>query len=578
MGNSGSQQLIDDAPPADKVPKSGGNTVAVFMAIIAALGPLTFGYTLGFTSPSNLPMMVGPTTNGSWVFEAVFGGTTVNWNDAHTLGAVSSTEASLFGSIVNVGAALGALVAAPLADGAGRKLAIASSALPFIAAWLLIGLDSSFAAILAGRLLSGVAVGVVSMAVPVYISETAPASLRGALGAVNQFAVTGGILLVYLCAARAQFGAQFGAQFSPRAIPARNVSDGPPIPPRRLGYALEEPRPTTFACTDATGANTCPFGACAAGVSVCETMLAPWRVLALVGAGVAALLLLCAVLLLPETPNHLVAKGKTTAARRVLARLRSSATEADDEFEALMRKHQAGASVADGASENNDNEMANPVGEAAEKRAGGVRALFAPGVRRPFFVGCMLMVFQQFSGINAVIFFSSSILQSGGIDDPNEGGLIVMAVQVVMTGVAVLLMDRAGRRLLLLVSLGGMTIFAGALAAFHYNGAKPAWLALTSLVGYIVFFSLGLGAIPWLIMGEIFPGHVRALAASAATLLNWCLSFIVTESFASLLSALGPANTFTTFAAVCAVGVGFVALCVPETKGKTFEEIEALFR
>lgn len=332
-----------------------------------------------------------------------------------------------------------------------------------------------------------------------------------------------------------------------------------------------------FACTDATGTNTCPFGACAAG-AVCSTMLAPWRVLALVGAGVAALLLLCAVLLLPETPNHLVAKGKTTAARRVLARLRSSATEADDEFEALMRKHQAGASVADADASSHDNEMANPVGEAAEKRAGGVRALFAPGVRRPFFVGCMLMVFQQFSGINAVIFFSSSILQSGGIDDPNEGGLIVMAVQVVMTGVAVLLMDRAGRRLLLLVSLGGMTIFAGALAAFHYNGAKPAWLALTSLVGYIVFFSLGLGAIPWLIMGEIFPGHVRALAASAATLLNWCLSFIVTESFASLLSALGPANTFTTFAAVCAVGVGFVALCVPETKGKTFEEIEALFR
>ena len=110
------------------------------------------------------------------------------------------------------------------------------------------------------------------------------------------------------------------------AIPARNFSDGPPIAPRRLGYALEEPRPTTFACTDATGANTCPFGACAAGTAVCSTMLAPWRVLALVGAGVAALLLLCAVLLLPETPNHLVAKGKTTAARRVLARLRSSAT------------------------------------------------------------------------------------------------------------------------------------------------------------------------------------------------------------------------------------------------------------
>ena len=79
-------------------------------------------------------------------------------------------------------------------------------------------------------------------------------------------------------------------------------------------------------------------------------------------------------------------------------------------------------------------------------------------------------------------------------------------------------------------------------------------------------------------MGEIFPAHVRALAASVATLLNWTLSFLVTETFASLLSALGPAATFTIFGGICAAGVGFVLAFVPETKGKTFEEIEALFR
>lgn len=530
-----SATLLDTNAPKSAA-SSNGNTVAVMMAFVAALGPLVFGYTLGFSSPSSLPMMVAP--QGTWTFQAVFRSPQIDWNSDHTSGSVSSAENSLFGSIVNVGAMIGALVAAPLADSAGRKVAIATSAVPWIAAWLLIGLTDVFAAILVGRLLSGIAVGIASMSVPLYISETAPASLRGGLGAVNQFAVTGGILLVYL-----------------------------------LGFLLEEKRPTIFPCQDKQGENACPFGECAADVDTCDTILSPWRVLAIIGAGISGALLVCALLILPETPNHLVAKGKTPAARKVLSRLRSSEAEAEEEYEALLRKQATTTQVSDTAEE-----MGNFAAAPSEPKVGGVCGLFSKGVRKQFFVGCMLMVFQQFSGINAVIFFSSSILQSGGIDDPNEGGLIVMAVQVVMTGVAVLLMDRAGRRMLLLVSLTGMTLFTGTLAAFYYNGNKPAWLSLTSLVGYIIFFSLGLGAIPWLIMGEIFPGHVRALAASIATLLNWTLSFIVTETFASLLSVLGPPVTFTIFAGICALGICFVAVFVPETKGKTFEEIEALFR
>jgi len=531
-----SATLLDTNAPKSTA-SSNGNTVAVLMAFVAALGPLVFGYTLGFSSPSSLPMMVAPP--GTWTFQAVFSNPSVDWNSDHTSGSVSSAENSLFGSIVNVGAMIGALIAAPLADSAGRKLAIATSAVPFIAAWLLIGLTDVFAAILVGRLLSGIAVGIASMCVPLYISETAPASLRGGLGAVNQFAVTGGILLVYL-----------------------------------LGFLLEEKRPTIYSCQNDQGEDTCPFGVCAdPAKDTCDTILSPWRVLAIVGACISGALLVCALLILPETPNHLVAKGKTTAARKVLSRLRSSEAEAEEEYEALLRKQASTTQVSDTAEE-----MGNFAAAASEPKVGGMRGLFSKGVRKQFFVGCMLMVFQQFSGINAVIFFSSSILQSGGIDDPNEGGLIVMAVQVLMTGVAVLLMDRAGRRMLLLISLTGMTLFTGTLAAFYYNDNKPAWLSLTSLVGYIVFFSLGLGAIPWLIMGEIFPGHVRALAASIATLLNWTLSFIVTETFASLLSALGPSVTFTIFGGVCALGICFVVAFVPETKGKTFEEIEALFR
>jgi len=528
-----SATLLDTNAPKSTA-SSNGNTVAVLMAFVAALGPLVFGYTLGFSSPSSLPMMVAPP--GTWTFQAVFSNPSVDWNSDHTSGSVSSAENSLFGSIVNVGAMIGALIAAPLADSAGRKLAIATSAVPFIAAWLLIGLTDVFAAILVGRLLSGIAVGIASMCVPLYISETAPASLRGGLGAVNQFAVTGGILLVYL-----------------------------------LGFLLEEKRPTIYSCQNEQGEDTCPFGVCAAN-DTCDTILSPWRVLAIVGACISGALLVCALLILPETPNHLVAKGKTTAARKVLSRLRSSEAEAEEEYEALLRKQASTTQVSDTAEE-----MGNFAAAASEPKVGGVRGLFSKGVRKQFFVGCMLMVFQQFSGINAVIFFSSSILQSGGIDDPNEGGLIVMAVQVLMTGVAVLLMDRAGRRMLLLISLTGMTLFTGTLAAFYYNDNKPAWLSLTSLVGYIVFFSLGLGAIPWLIMGEIFPGHIRATASSVATLLNWSFSFIVTLSFSAVKEAITPAGTFFAFAGICTAGFFFVLTFVPETRGKSFAELEAIF-
>ena len=166
-----------DAQPTAKYP-TGSNRIAVLMAIVAALGPLDFGVTLGFTSPSIIGMEAG--ANGTWASEAVF-------DDAVVIkGEVSSNQAALFGSMVNVGAMIGAMLGGPLADTIGRKLAIATAAVPWIAAWLAIGLGSSFGVVLAGRMLSGVAVGITSMCVPLYITETAPASLRGALGAVNQ--------------------------------------------------------------------------------------------------------------------------------------------------------------------------------------------------------------------------------------------------------------------------------------------------------------------------------------------------------------------------------------------------------
>ena len=194
---------------------------------------------------------------------------------------------------------LGALLAGPLANTAGRKLAIAAAAVPWMAAWVGIGLGRAFGVMLAARVLSGVAVGIASVTVPVYIAETAPASLRGALGALNQLAVTAGIFLVYL-----------------------------------LGYLAQTTQPTIFSAAE----TACPaqmYNRTAGGV--CETELAPWRVLALVGAAVALVLLLSALLVLPETPPFLASKGRAAAARRVLGRLRTSDVEAAEELEAMLR-------------------------------------------------------------------------------------------------------------------------------------------------------------------------------------------------------------------------------------------------
>ena len=128
-----------------------------------------------------------------------------------------------------------------------------------------------------------------------------------------------------------------------------------------------------------------------------------------------------------------------------------------------------------------------------------------------------MLIGLELSGVNAVIFYSGSILQAAGMDNANVGAAIIMAVQVAFTGLAVILMDRAGRKILMSVSSIGMALAAFCMAAFFVNHKKPGWLALVALIVYIASFSLGMGPVPWLYMGEIFPAHARAKASSAAT-------------------------------------------------------------
>jgi SP family facilitated glucose transporter-like MFS transporter 8 len=202
-------------------------------------------------------------------------------------------------------------------------------------------------------------------------------------------------------------------------------------------------------------------------------------------------------------------------------------------------------------------------------------------VRKQLTVGIGLQFFQQFSGINAVMFFCTSIMRNARVEEADTYAASVMLEQVIVTGVAVALMDLAGRKVLLLIGASVMAAACGVLGLYfqllenQVNGILIMMLA--GMYAYIAAFSIGVGAIPWLIIGEIFPANVKAIAGSLATASNWIFAFIVTLSFPKAAAMITQQGVMWVFGLCCIGLVVFAAICVPETKGKTFEEIQEFF-
>jgi len=202
---------------------------------------------------------------------------------------------------------------------------------------------------------------------------------------------------------------------------------------------------------------------------------------------------------------------------------------------------------------------------------------------RPSLIMMGLMLFQQLSGINAVIFYTVQIFDSANVDlDPSVSTMIVGGVQIAATLASIFVVDRLGRRILLLFSDIVMCISLVALGLYFKmkedgNAANIGWLPLISLILFIVAFSVGYGPLPWMMLGELLPPKVKGLTASIATMFNWFLSFLVTKFFANMLKSFGDAWSYWTFAIICAAGTVFVFIFVPETKGKSLDDIQKLF-
>ncbi|KAF9678306.1 hypothetical protein SADUNF_Sadunf07G0021200 [Salix dunnii] len=286
-----------------------------------------------------------------------------------------------------------------------------------------------------------------------------------------------------------------------------------------------------------------------------------WRVLAVLGCLPCALLIL-GLFFIPESPRWLAKMGMMEDFEASLQALRGYEIDITAEV----------------------NEIKRAVASSSKRTT--IR--FADLKRRrywfPLMVGIGLLVLQQFSGINGIFFYSSNIFANAGISSSNLATFGLGAIQVIATGISSWLMDKAGRRLLLIISTIGVTLSLLLVAvAFYCQGILPldsnlyhimGIVSLGGLVAVVIFFSVGLGAIPWIIMSEILPVNIKGIAGSVATLANWLASWLVTMT-ANLLMSWSSAGTFTIYTVVSAFTVIFVSLWVPETKGRTLEEIQS---
>ncbi len=283
-----------------------------------------------------------------------------------------------------------------------------------------------------------------------------------------------------------------------------------------------------------------------------------WRWMVGLGA-VPGIILSLGMLFLPESPRWLVAKGQPEKAKAILLRLRGDEATAEAEYRDLLAAHYQG----NGA------------------RIVFLKELKHPHLRHLLIVGIGLAVFQQITGINTIIYYAPIIFQSAGFTS-NAGAILatagIGALNFLITIVAMRLIDRVGRRVLLLGGLIGMAVSLLCLAAcFAFiTGPVAAWLTVASVALYIVGFAIGLGPVFWLLIAEIFPQNVRAQAMSIATMANWAANLIVALTFLDMMKFLTPGGTFLTYALCSAGAYVFVHSLVKETKGRTLEDIAAL--
>ncbi|WP_165461798.1 sugar porter family MFS transporter [Citrobacter freundii] len=268
--------------------------------------------------------------------------------------------------------------------------------------------------------------------------------------------------------------------------------------------------------------------------------------------GVPSFLFLVMMFFVPESPRWLARAGKTERARKTLLKIGSS--------------HYADATLA---------EIKNTLSTDTHARQVRYSALLEPKVKPIIIIGMVLAVFQQWCGINVIFNYAQEIFASAGFDINSTLKSIVATgiINLVFTVIALPLVDKLGRRKLMLIGAAGLTVIYALIAAAYGMGILG-WPVLVLVLAAIAIYALTLAPVTWVLLSEIFPNRVRGLAMSVGTLALWVACFILTYTFPLLNAGLGAAGSFLLYGVICAAGYLFVLRNVPETKGVTLEALE----
>ncbi|XP_078181569.1 polyol transporter 5-like [Carex rostrata] len=429
---------------------------------------------------------------------------------------ISDTQIEILAGIINLFSLVGSLAAGRTSDWIGRRYTMVLAAAIFFVGALLMGIAPNYAILMLGRFVAGVGVGYALTIAPVYTAEVSPASLRGCLTSFMEVFANSGILLGYV------------ANFAFAKLPI-NLN---------------------------------------------------WRLMFLAGA-IPPVFLAAGVLAMPESPRWLVMQGRLDEAKRVLLKTSDSTEEAEQRL--LDIKHTLG--IPDDCTDDKSVPMLK------RSRGEGVwKELLihpTPSVRRILIAALGLQFFQQASGIDSVVLYSPRVFEKAGIKSDNNSLGATVAVGFCKTAfilVAVFFVDRVGRRPLLLASSAGMIISLLTLGSSltiidHYPHKKWAGaLSITMVLTFVASFAIGYGPLAWVYSSEILPLRLRAQGASMGTAVNRITSGVITMTFISLYKAITIAGSFFLYAGVATVGVIFVYFFLPETRGRSLEDMEVLFK
>ena len=428
-----------------------------------ALGGILFGYDLGVISG------VLPFIGKLW--------------------SLTAWDKGVITAILSVGAIFGALASSRTNEALGRRRTIMVAAVIVIIGTIAASYSPSFTLLVISRLVIGLGIGLSSSTVPTYLSELAPAKLRGAMGALNQIFIVSGILIAFL-----------------------------------VSYWLG------------------PISA--------------WRWM-FAGAIVPAVVLFAGLWFLPESPRWLVKAGREDEARQVLISAHGGTTDIDEEM----------ATIREVVATDTDKPR--------------FRDLFAGWVRPMLFVALLLAVGQQFSGVNAINAYFPTMLIGLGFATQAAllSGVLLGVTKFLFTAWVVFVVDRWGRKPLLLIGNVIMVITlaaAGIIVLNVQDTGTRGILMLVMMVLYLVGYELGWGAVVWVMMSEVFPLKVRATGMSISSVVLWASTGIVSAVF-PLISApnsLGIGNSMFVFAGINVVLFILTKWLVPETKGRSLEQIE----